>query len=196
MRKPKITQMRLLLLSGIAILLAGLGLATSNRTADGAAQSGGGVEIAVMLDYPQFIDPAIPLVVVRTVAGNSNPDANSKQQLLIKEVIVENRSMKDVSAVTLRWLITPLNSRTTALARGEFSPHVLQNMHKTLRAGQRMTLKLVHPKLFDLIQQIPNREAMGSKFAIKVGVAMVVFADGSSWKEELTDVSNKSEVSN
>ena len=193
------TKIRLLFVTGFALILAGLVLAANRNSGKSAGDSGQtpvGMEIAVILDYQQFTNPAVPVVVVRTVSGDSEPDADAKKQLLIKQVILENRSEKDVSAVTVRWLLTPLNSRTTPLARGEFNPHVLQSLDKTLRAGKRQTLKLSHPKLFSLIQQIPNREAMGNKFAFKIGVAEVVFEDGSSWKEELTDVSNKSAVTN
>jgi len=171
--------------------------ASSNivTTAGSPGQTQEGMEIAVMPDQQQFTNPAIPVATFSTVSGRSEPDANGKTQLLIKQVILENRSTKDVSSVTVRWLITPLNSRITPVARGEFSPHALQSLNKTLRAGHRQTLKLSHPKLFTLIQQIPNREVVGNKFAFVIGVAEVVFEDGSSWKEELTDVS-KSAVTN
>ena len=185
------TKMRLLLVSGIALVVVGLVFAANSNIGKSAGDGGknqGGMEIAVMPDQQQFTNPAVPVVVFRAVSGLSEPDADAKKQYLIKEVILENRSTKDISSVTVRWVITPLNSRTTPLARGEFSPHVLQSLHKTLRAGQRQTLKLSHPKLSELIQQVPNVEAMGSKFVFLIGVAEVVFEDGSSWKEELTDV--------
>lgn len=192
------TRLRRLLLSGFALMFVGLVFAANRSASKFAGNAGriqGETEIAVAPDEQQFNNPAVPVVVFRSVFGLSDPDTKAKREPLIKEVILENRSTKDISSVTVRWVITPLNSRTTPLARGEFNPHVLQSLHKTLRAGQRQTLKLSHPKLITLIEQVPNLEAMGNKFIFFIGVAEVVFADGSSWKEESTDVSNKSDVS-
>lgn len=193
------SKMRLLTVAVIAFVVVGLFHAASSnarRSVSLAGQSPGAMELAVMPDQQQFTNPAVPVFVVRTVSGLSEPNAEAKKQYLIKEVILENRSTKDISSVTVRWVITPLNSRTTALARGKFSPHVLQSLHKTFLAGHRQTLKLSHPKLSKLIQQIPHLEAMGNKFVFIIGVAEVTFEDGSSWTEELTDVSNKSPANN
>jgi hypothetical protein len=192
-----VTRTRRLLVIGFVLLVVSIVCGTTRnigRTAD-AAQASVGMEIAVIPDQQQFTNPAVPVAAIRIVAGLSDPDADGKTQLLIKEVILENRSSKDVSSVIIRWVITPLNSRATTLARGEVSPHVLQALDKALRAGKRQILKLSHPQLSTLIQQIPNCEAMGNKFAFKIGVAKVVFEDGSSWEEELTDVSYKVPVS-
>jgi hypothetical protein len=148
-------------------------------------------EISIMGDQEQFTNPAVPVVVVRTVSGLSEPDADSKRQYLAKQVILENRSTKDIASVTLRWAISPMNSRTTRLTQGEFGPYSLSALHKTLLAGQRQTLKLVHPKFNRLIDGIQNRQAMGNRFRFIIGVAEVSFEDGSTWKEESTDVGNK-----
>ena len=43
-----------------------------------------------------------------------------------------------------------------------------------------------------MIKDIPNLEAMGKEFVIIIGVSEVTFEDGSTWKEELTEVANKS----
>lgn len=154
------------------------------------------MEVAVMPDQQQFTNPGVPVIAVRTVSGLSEPDANAKKQYLIKEVIVENRSTKNVSSVTIRWIIAPINNRTTTLARGDFKPHVMQSLRKTLQAGNRQTLKLSHPRLNQLIEQVPNRASLGEKFVFLIGVAEVTFEDGSSWKEELTEVITKSTTTN
>jgi len=189
------SKMRLPLISAIAVVLVGFSLTTAGKistSSTSSAQTEPYMEMAVMPDQQQFTNPAFPVVAVRTVSGRDEDQA----QYLIKEIIVENRSMKDVSSVKVRWVIAPLNSRTTSLRRGEFSPHVLSLMHKTLKAGQRMTLKLSHPKLLDLIHEIPNLKAMGNKFVFLIGVAEVVFDDGSVWKEPLTEVGKKSASTN
>ncbi len=180
------SKMRLVFVSGIVLMIVGLvfGAAHLGRSASDPGKNQDGMEIAVLPDQQQFTNPATPVVTVRTVSGRSEPDEHSKKQILIKEVILENRSAKNISSVTVRWRITPLNSRLTTLVRGEFSPHVLHSLHKTLRPGQRQTLKLSHPKLITLIQKIPNREPMDNKFAFVIGVAEVVFEDGSTWKEK------------
>jgi hypothetical protein len=167
------------------------------RAISSAGQTPGGMEIAVMPDQQQYTAPSIPVVAVRAVSGLSESEPNKKQDYLMKEVILENRSTKDVSEITIRWVIVPFYSRTTHLARGEFKTYVLQSLHKTLRAGQRQTLKLTyHPRLFDLVQKVPNIERMGNKFVFLVGVSNVMFADGSSWEEELADAASKSALTN
>ena len=153
-------------------------------------------QVASVADSEQFKNPAVPIVVVRVTSGLSEPDASAKKQFLVKEVIVENRSNKKVSSITLRWALSPLNNRLVVLSRGELAAHKLYELKKQLLAGQRQTLQLSHPKIGKLIEDIPNLEGMGTEFAFVIGVGEVVFEDGSTWKEVLTDVTKKSPSTN
>lgn len=184
------TKTRFFAVSGFAFALVCLVFVAMTEVSSLASKVGtqAAMEIAVLPDQQQFTNPAVPVITVRTVSGRSDSDADSKKQILIKEVIIENRSEKNISSITVRWRITPLNSRLTTLVRGEFSPHELQSLGKTLKPGQRQTLKLSHPKLITLIQKIPNKEAMNNEFAFVIGVAEVIFEDGSTWKEDFRDV--------
>lgn len=139
--------------------------------------------MASVADAEQYKNPATPVVVVSVTSGLSDPDADKNKQFLLKEVIVENRSNKKVSEITIRWAIAPMSDRLTLLSRGKLATHRLAQLNKELLAGQRQTLKLSHPKLGQLIEAIPNLEGMGTGFAFVIGVGEVVFEDGSIWKE-------------
>jgi hypothetical protein len=141
----------------------------------------------------QYQNPSVPLVVIRVVSGVSDPDKDKPSEYLVKEVVVENRSQKEVISVILNWTVVASNNRLTALNRGVLSRHVLKDLNKNLLAGHRQTLKLSHPKLGKMIKDIPNLEGMGKEFIIMIGVSEVTFEDGSTWKEELTEVANKSQ---
>lgn len=147
--------------------------------------------LATLLDMQQYETPAVPVAVVRVVSGLSEPNSEGKKQFLVKEVIVENRSNKEVTSITLRWKITPYSSPATALSKGNLKPHVLKSLHKSLLAGKRQSLKLAHPSVSQLIDRIPNVEAMSTDFAFIVGVSEVTFEDGSTWKEEMAEVGSQ-----
>jgi len=168
------------------------GLFTIDKSLGKTKPPQGKWQVASVADAEQYKNPAIPVVVVSVTSGLSDPDADKNRQFLIKEVILENRSNKKVSEITIRWAIAPMNNRLTLLSRGKLATHRLPQLNKQLLAGQRQTLKLSHPKLGQLIEAIPNIEGMGTEFAFVIGVDQVVFEDGSTWKEESTDVINKS----
>lgn len=190
-------KLRLLLASGIALLaVAGLFLVRNSAGKTTLPLVQDKWQVASVADAEQFKNPAVPVVVVRVTSGLSDPDENSKKQFLVKEVIVENRSNKKVSSITIRWALSPLSNRLVVLSRGELTTHKLPELKKQLLAGQRQTLQLSHPKIGKLIEDIPNLEGMGTEFAFVIGVGEVVFEDGSTWKEVLTDVTKKSPSTN
>jgi hypothetical protein len=143
-------------------------------------------ELASMPDVAQARDSTVPVFVFRVVSGFTEPDEAGSKEYQVKEVILENRSTKDVSAVTLRWKLTPLADRNTVLYMGRHETHVLSSLRKTLFIGHRQTLKLSLPKIADLIKEIPSGNELKAPdgFALIIGVGEVVFADGSTWKEE------------
>src|SRR5258705_2951889 len=75
-----------------------------------------GGQLASVADAEQFKKPGVPVVVVSVTSGLSDPDEHSKKQFVVKEVIVENRSNKNVSSVTIRWALSPLNNRLIFLS--------------------------------------------------------------------------------
>ena len=153
-------------------------------------------KVAVVADAEQFKNPAVPVVVVSTISGTTDPNAVGKKQFVVKEVIVENRSTKKVSAITFRWAIAPMDNRLAVLRQGELLPHNLTELRKSLVAGSRQTLKLSHPKISRLIEETAGIESMGTNFALIIGVGEVTFEDGSVWKEVPTDVTKKSLTTN
>lgn len=54
--------------------------------------------IACMPDTKQHLDASVPVSVVRTVVGRSEPDEKGVRKFLIKEIVVENRSEKEVES--------------------------------------------------------------------------------------------------
>lgn len=188
-------KLRFLLISGVPLVVVAFLLSANNIASKSiiatAEKTSEKWQVASLPDTEQANNPSVPVAVVRVTSGLSDQDADSKKQYLVKDVIVENRSGKNVSSVTIRWAIAPMNSRLTILSRGELQPHNLNSLHKHLFAGQRQTLKLSHPKIGNLLREIPNLDAMGGKFAVIIGVGQVVFEDGSTWKEEVTEVTKK-----
>lgn len=180
-----------LMLLGLAALVANFGSSTSGAS-NSVYLSQEKFIISPLPDSEQYNNPSVPVVVVRTVSGIGESE-EKKKAILIKEVIVENRSSKSVASITLSWKVSPINDRLTHLNRGILKPHVLSELHKKLLAGNRQTLKTTHPSIKQMLSDIPNLESMGNEFAILMGVDEVVFSDGTTWKESPTDVSTKSE---
>lgn len=180
-----------LMLLGLAALVANFGSSTSGAS-NSVYLSQEKFIISPLPDSEQYNNPSVPVVVVRTVSGIGESE-EKKKAILIKEVIVENRSSKSVASITLSWKVSPINDRLTHLNRGILKPHVLSELQKKLLAGNRQTLKTTHPSIKQMLSDIPNLESMGNEFAILMGVDEVVFSDGTTWKESPTDVSTKSE---
>lgn len=172
----------------VAIGLNGL---TNHSTASALTGQQPKWVVSSMPDTDQFKDLSIPVTVFRVSSGIKDPVEGAVREYEVKEVIVENRSPRDVASVTLRWIITPFDARTTVLRRGELERHVLRSLHKPLIAGHRQTLKLSFPKIAQMIKGIPNADSY-TGFAIIIGISKIEFEDGSTWMEEQTDVTKKS----
>ena len=143
--------------------------------------------VGIALDSFQCKDPNAPVCVVSVVSGSSKPDENGKRHPFIKEVVVENRSMRNISSLVLRAAITQATDRVTVLKRVELDPQVSDPEHKILLAGQRQTLMFSQLRIFDLVQDIPAEKAPSRQFTMIIGVSQVTFEDGSSWKEKVTE---------
>jgi len=180
-KPPGLLFFGLLVIAFAAIAFAVTQLSTPSTTA--ASQGHPKWDVSSMPDTVQFNDPSAPVAVYSVASGVKEASADGPRELQVKEVIVQNKSSKDVSSLTLRWTVTPLNERTTVLLRGQHETHVLRPLHKTLAAGHRQTLKLSLPKIAKILKTVPNADSY-SGFAIIIGVSDVVFEDGSSWEEK------------
>lgn len=177
---------RSLLVIGLLVVTLSVVFAVShsaNPSTTAASQGHPNWEVAALPDTVQFNDPLVPVAVFNVASGTKDTAPSERKEFQIKEVILENRSPKDVSSVTLRWTVTPLNARTTILKRGQHVTHVLRSLHKPLVAGHRQTLKLSLPKIFEILKTVPNGDSY-SGFAIIIGVSEIVFEDGSTWEEK------------
>lgn len=144
--------------------------------------------IACMPDTKQHLDASVPVSVVRTVVGRSEPDEKGVRKFLIKEIVVENRSEKEVASVTVRWVVAPLNARVKSLQRGTLQPQVMVSHGKSLRPKERVTLVPTHPTVKEMLGTLLQQpHSYGNEFAILIGVSEILFADGLTWKEPLPD---------
>lgn len=187
-KRPSVILLGVLALATAGVIFAlSRNISSSTASASETQQAHPKWEVTSLSDTSQFNNPTVPVAVVRVVSGLTEPDERGKKQYVVKEVIVENRSTKNVASVTLRWLITPMDDRMSILQRGEMNPHILTALHKTLLTGRRQTLKLSLPKVGHLLKGVPNADAV-TRFAVIIGVSQVAFDDGSIWKEETTEV--------
>lgn len=147
--------------------------------------------IACMPDSKQHLDPSVPVTVVRIVVGRSEPDEKGVRKFLIKEIVVENRSEKEVASVTVRWVVSPLNDRVKSLQRGTLQPQVMVALGKSLRPKERVSLVPTHPTVKEMLGQLLQQpHSFGNEFAILIGVSEIFFTDGSTWKEPLPDTAD------
>jgi len=156
-----------------------------SKTSPGIRQDSGRT-VALAFDVLQCQDLQVPVCTIRMISAPGEPDEKGRRPVVIKEVLVENRSTKAVSSLVFRATITPAIDRTIVLKRVEFEP-VMKLVHKTLPPGEQETLEFSKVMIFDLIQDIPSEKNPSNNFAIVVGVSQEVFADGSSWKEQTTE---------
>jgi hypothetical protein len=119
---------------------------------------------------------------VRVVSGPENRE-EGKNAFAIKETIVENRSKKNVDSIVLRWVITPMDDESSVLLSGKMAPLKLADLYKTLMVGRRQTLKLSVPPIASLLKSLPTSETYSNRFKVLIGVAKVVFDDGSTWED-------------
>lgn len=159
-RNPRffIVCLLVLFVAAAAIGLSGL-TKTSTTLASPYNQGHPKWEVASIPDSAQWSDLSVPVAVFSIASGETDSVEGGPREHQVKEVIVENRSPRDVSKVTLRWLITPLNARKTVLQRGELETHVLRSFHKTLIAGHRQTLRFSSFKIGQLIKAFPDADA-------------------------------------
>jgi hypothetical protein len=180
---------RTLILASTALAIT-TAMLFSTRTSAIAIQ--GKWEVATLPDWRQPTDTTVPVWVFRVTTDSASKDESGNRKYRISQVIVDNRSNKAVSAIRLRWAITPMLDRTDILKRGTFDPHILATLDKKLAPGERQTLPIIaHPKVGDLVKSIPDADSRPG-FAFLIGVAEVVFDDGSTWKEDWTEVTSKS----
>lgn len=181
---------RLLLVGCIVFISAVTFFLLNSSGVNSVAANQGKWEIACMPDWKQPLDTTVPVFVFRVTSGVEK-DETGTNEYRISSVIVDNRSMKSVSSITLRWTITPMDDRANVLKTGKLDPHILATLHKTLAGGQRQTLKLSDLKPGKLVLQVPDANSR-TGFTVMISVGEVIFDDGSIWKEEMTDVTNKS----
>lgn len=129
-------------------------------------------------DGRQFLDDSVPVAVFR-VTMNAEPGKPYKAE----QGILENRSSKNVEAVTLRWSLTTMRDRETVLQRGVMETIKLKAAKKSFRAHSRQTLKFPTPSLRQMMKLAANVDMPSENFLITIGVSEVLFEDGSTWKE-------------
>jgi len=164
------------------VFVVALGVTPSINPTHGFSQNPDGWEIAPKPDEHQYLDDSVPVFVFRVVSGPENRE-EGKNAFVIKETIVENRSNKNVDSIVLRWVITPMNDESSVLLSGKMAPHKLADLYKTLMMGRRQTLKLSVPPIASLLKSLPTSETYSNRFKVLIGVAKVVFDDGSTWED-------------
>ena len=115
-------------------------------------------------------------VIVRSVT------TDAKHELAINQVGIFSRS-KAVKSVKLKWYLSDDKNRGVILLQGE-TPVI--KFDRVLPAGGTTEVRhevVVFEKILD---KVKDHAARGAEFHFDVSVSSVVYADGSTWDEQVT----------
>jgi hypothetical protein len=180
-KRPTLLFWSLIILFTVVVIL---GLASSRNKVSHKFQH----SVSSVPDANQTLNESVPVGVLRVT---SFPEAGKPYKA--EQVILENRSSKNIEEVTLRWSLTTMEDRETVLQRGLMEPIKLKATKRRFLAKSRQTLKISLPALQEILQNVKlqNVKLLSGNFLITIGVKTVIFDDESTWQEdEPSDVSS------
>jgi hypothetical protein len=137
-------------------------------------------KVVTLFDNSQQYDPSVPVALTR---GTSSLKEGDNSRLV--ELIVKNRTAKNISALKIRYYLTTDEDPKTIL----FPDSPLEIVSKrpdekpTLPANQRRTFKVLNGKFSKLLKHLVKDGVLNGSFVITLKISEVLFEDGSMWKE-------------
>lgn len=176
-----------------ALAFAFIGLATVGQTLNAIAQGltvgqqeqnepspKGKWRVVTVFDYKQHYDPTVPVELTRGTLAN---EENNKG---LVEVIIKNRTSKNISSLKIRYFLTTSEDRKVILYQGSTLEIISKRTKEkpTLPANQRRIFDVKDGKFSKLLKPLVKNGELNGNFVITLQISGVVFEDGSVWKEE------------
>ncbi len=135
--------------------------------------------VAVVPDSRQFRNELVPVVVTRTTMSTEKGEDDALEQ-----VILWNRSEKDVASVKLRYSINAKEDANTMLYQSPQFDVFPKNAKKPnpLTKNRRWTFKVPNGRIARLIKPLVKEGELAGDYFVNVIVSEVVFEDGTIWK--------------
>ncbi len=147
--------------------------------------------VAFLPDPQQYNDSSVPVEITRTTTVGGKGKDNG-----LEEVIIRNRTSKNVIAVKLRYFITTEENRTVSLYQGP----VLDMAYKNIDSKKKDQLKIPpyrrrgftvkDAKIGKVLKPLIKNGTLNGGFIIRLRINEVIFEDGSIWKEKITNITH------
>ena len=128
-------------------------------------------------DRAQFDDASTP-VVVRALNGITSTKQRAGKLSCAE---IENRSARTVKAVQLRWVVTARAADGSVVPNGEaLAKGLLPVVEAEIAPGSKLKVELHGAHFADFLQPLAVDGEVNGSHNVSVGVARVVFADGTT----------------